>query len=497
MSFTSSRADGPQDTGAVWFIPLVLCATAAGLYLRVAGASNDLWVDEVWSLDLGLAAPSLASVFWGLSHDNSHTLNTVWLRLIGDGASPLLYRSPAILCGAATCLVAARLARRHGGPAAGVFAAVLFATGLLFVNYGSEARGYGPMMFGLLAAADALDEWTRGDRRAWVAVRLCGGLALASFSHLLALPAAAILGLIAAAALWRRTPEAAHLVAIVARLAALFGAGLAPATACFLAGVAVTGGFARHAHEPYSLAGHLTGLAANLQLFILPLWLPPGAAFLLGAGLFAVALTFVRRELRLAYIAAALGSAGLAALLQAEDPQYPRFHMPFSLVFALLIAIGFGEAWRMGGWRRGAVGALFAGAVLLNLAEVALLPERGRGQPRKAIEIMTQDGPATYLDLIEGSAALRLRHYINLDRRPLERILPADVCKRAIDWVVNTERRDQVTPIRRIDGPGCAADYEFVAYLWSGRVSGHPFTLYRRVANRGEAFDEAGRPAGQ
>jgi len=29
---------------------------------------NDFWVDEIWSLELGVSAPTWASVFWGISH---------------------------------------------------------------------------------------------------------------------------------------------------------------------------------------------------------------------------------------------------------------------------------------------------------------------------------------------------------------------------------------------------------------------------------------------
>lgn len=454
---------------------------------------NDLWLDETWSLMLGLSAPNAASVVWGLSHDNNHTLNTLWMRLMGDGAHPILYRAPSILLGTATCLVAARLARRQGGPEAGVFAAILFACGLLFVNYGSEARGYASMTFGLLVAADALDEWLRGDRRVRVGARLAGGLALASFSHLLALPTGAIMGAIAAAVLWRILGPSVRFLAAVERLALLFLAGLGPAAACFIAGILATGAFARHSHAPYTLADHLDGLVANLKLFIIPLWLPIEVALPAGVVLLAGASAFVRRELRLVYLAGALATAAIALVLQAPDPMYPRFHFPFSLVSAMLIAVGFGGAWRKGGWRRGTVATLFAGAVLLNVAEVGLLPERGRGQPQKAIEMMTRDGPSTYSDLIGASAPLRLTYYIKHSQKQLERIDLADFCGRPPDWVMDSERPEDVEPIRRISAPDCTLEFRLVEYFWTGRASGHPLSVYRRVNSPAPVTPEAAR----
>jgi len=466
-------------------MPLVLCATAAGLCFRIAGAMNDLWLDETWSLELAASAPSAASVFWGLSHDNNHTLNTLWMRLVGEGAHSILYRAPPIFFGTAACLVAARLARRHGGPEAGVFAAILFASGLLFVNYGSEARGYGPMAFGLLVAADALDEWLRGDTRLRVGARLAGGLALASFYHLLALPAGAIMGAIAAVALWWRMGPSVRCLGAVARLALLFFAGLAPAAACFIAGIIVTGDFARHSNAPYTFEGHLDGLVTNLKLFIIPLWLPFEVALLAGAVVLIGASAFVRRELRLVYVAGVLATGAIAGIVQAPDPHYPRFHFPFSLMFAMLVAVGFAGAWKMGGWRRATVATLFAGAVLLNVAEISLLPERGRGQPRQAVEIMASDGPSTYIDLFKARAPLQLAYHIRQSRKQLEEIELADFCARLPEWVMDSELPEDVKPTRRIAAPDCAMDYRLVEYLWTGRASGHPLSIYRRMRPAG------------
>ena len=58
--------------------PLVV---AAGL-VRLAAASNEFWLDEVWSLFIALDAKSAWRLFT-VRHDNNHILNTLYLRAIG------------------------------------------------------------------------------------------------------------------------------------------------------------------------------------------------------------------------------------------------------------------------------------------------------------------------------------------------------------------------------------------------------------------------------
>lgn len=442
---------------------------------------NDFWVDEIWSLELGVSASTWASVFWGISQDNNHPLNTLWMRLIGPEGSSLMHRLPPVVFGSAATYVAARLTRRHAGPAAGVAAAILFATGLLFVNYGSEARGYGAMILGLLVAMDAVDEWVRGVRNRWTSARICGGLAVASLSHLLAVPAAAILSAVGSAALWMNAGAASLALPAVMRLGLHFAVGIVPAVAAFIAGVAITGSFTRHSHEPYTVERHLEGLALNLQLFVVPLWLPWPWALTVGAGLVLAALMVIRPGLRAAYAGGIFATALIAAAAQAPDPQYPRFHIAFSIAVALLCALGVGAAWTRGGLARAAAVILFSGVIFLNLIESLLLSERGRGQPRAAISIMTRDGPATYFDAIEGSAPRRLRYYIEQDAKPLTRVTLSTFCEAPPDWLLDSQTPQDVTQTRRFGPPGCEADFALVTYLWTGRVSGHPFSIYRRM----------------
>lgn len=126
---------------------IVLLGTA----LRLAGASGDLALDEIWTFQLLGRIDSIDQIFWRISHDNNHYLNSVYLYLVGPDASPLLARSLSIALGAAAIFAAAAFNARHGTLAA-LATALLFAMSFPMVTYGSEARGYmGLVLFTILA----------------------------------------------------------------------------------------------------------------------------------------------------------------------------------------------------------------------------------------------------------------------------------------------------------------------------------------------------------
>jgi len=66
MRPVSRPAFAPSDPP--WFAPFVWSAVVVGAGLRASAAMNDFWVDEIWSLELGVSAPTWASIFWGISH---------------------------------------------------------------------------------------------------------------------------------------------------------------------------------------------------------------------------------------------------------------------------------------------------------------------------------------------------------------------------------------------------------------------------------------------
>ncbi len=140
----------------------VLGLTFVGLLLRLFCARGDLWLDEIWSLQNLANIHGIGDIFWGISQDNNHYLNSLWLWLVGPNAPPVLIRLEAVICGTLTIPIAARLCGRAGA-AAGLAGAALTAGSDLFVHYGSEARGYAGLLLMIFVAAEALERFLESD----------------------------------------------------------------------------------------------------------------------------------------------------------------------------------------------------------------------------------------------------------------------------------------------------------------------------------------------
>lgn len=174
---------------------LIAVAVAVGLLLRIVAACDNLWLDEIWSLLFVRNLEQPFAVFYAVSHDNNHFLNTFWLALVGPDRSALLIRAPAIVFGALTVAAAARLGYRRG-PYVAFVTTLLFAVAYPMVHYGSEARGYAGL---ILATVIAIDAFERALVNPEGRDRIILGVAIGfgTLSHLTMIMPAAILGMVA------------------------------------------------------------------------------------------------------------------------------------------------------------------------------------------------------------------------------------------------------------------------------------------------------------
>jgi len=138
-----------RSTGRVALV-FVVSIILAGAALRIVASFDAFWLDEIWSWRLAQLAGSFGGVL-RLAHDNNHQLNTLWIRLLGPDAPWPLYRLLALVSSVGTIALAARLAGQRFDVEA-VFASALVAFSLYFTAFGSEARGYAPMLFFALLA---------------------------------------------------------------------------------------------------------------------------------------------------------------------------------------------------------------------------------------------------------------------------------------------------------------------------------------------------------
>jgi hypothetical protein len=470
---------------------------ALGVLLRVACARGDLWVDEIWTLELVAPLRDGFAVFRDISHDNNHFLNSLWMYLLGQDAPPLLYRLPSILFGGLSILVAGRIGARQS-PAAGLVAAFLVAFAFPFVNYGSEARGYGALILAMLVAYDALDRAlpllgrpesrTELTRLGWIMGAAAG---FGAFSHLemfLGMATLALAGLAGAVAFGANTGRAARLGA-AARLFVPSALLMLPAVA------AVAAGMARHGvtigaltHFDGGFATGYGGLVAALAG--LPAATPGWLALALALGLLvlaAVAGWLTRAQALFAFVSL----VAVPALIFLADPpnqQYPRYYLVFGALLAPLAAAAAAGLWTRP-WGRPAV---VAGAALFLLGQagpLSALARHGRGEVSPLVALMAQAKTPSYASQIKRSPQYVVDYYarragIVLTRTPM----PFD-CGQVPDFYLVGVPLDFAIAEEKtaLGTERCRTDYVAVADAPGSALSGMHWRLFHRADKGADA----------
>jgi hypothetical protein len=134
---------------------------AVGVVVRVFAAHNDLWFDEVWTLQLlRERVHSFGDVFTNVKHDNNHHLCSLWMWLAGQNASALVYRLPSVLASIGTIVLAGLIGLRQSR-IEGCIAVILTSWSYLLIHFGTEARGYSLAIFFALLAWYALQQFEK------------------------------------------------------------------------------------------------------------------------------------------------------------------------------------------------------------------------------------------------------------------------------------------------------------------------------------------------
>ncbi|NUQ17429.1 MAG: hypothetical protein HOP95_03095 [Sphingomonas sp.] len=368
----------------------------AGLALRLVAAHGGLWTDEAWSVIYATQARDPAGVFLRINHDNNHHLYSLWLQAIGPAASPLLARAPATVAGSLSIIAAALLAGRRSA-AAGIVAALLFAVAPMFVDFGSEARGYAMMLLAalltLLLVADAVDGRPARGASWWLA-----GLALfGMFSHMtMAAP-------VALAALWfyleRRAqagPENA-LPGTLRLMAPALGTTAAVVVFVFTAGALSATGFRLGGYEPFAL-GHYTAALDDLALWSAGFSAPWPWVVPLALGAVAVMVAYKRPEwlgsrarlYALLIIAVPLG----AGLVRSGNSEFARYYTASAIGLLLLISDWIARGLKDRQAVRAAAALLLVVLAGVGLYRDSLLIGADRGSPARPVADMAALAPS-------------------------------------------------------------------------------------------------------
>ncbi len=455
----------------------VAALTAAGFLLRLLCARGDLWLDEIWSIQNLEHIRNVGGIFWGISQDNNHILNSLWLWFVGPNATPVVIRFEAVVLGTLTIPVAARLCARSG-PVAAVAGAALVAGSVLFVHYGSEARGYAGLILMIFVAAEVLETFLENpnDHRS----RLAFGLAVAfgTLFHLTMLTAAFTLVIATLARIYFATRSPRRLALAAVDLAIPAALGALPALGFLVAGVLNTHKIQLGDQVPFSFARLAHGLCtlyeATLGLpYDLPIWLAAAAAIVLTVA----ALFVVAPERRILPLACLVLPPVLAALVSLPNVHIARFHLIGAVGLVILFGDVMARLW---------TARHFAFVVVIGLAlaignglHVAQLLALGRGDYQKIVARMESAGSATYGSNMPAELGRTLRFY---DRRSaLTQVGAADWCERPPDWFILSDDPAGEAAHRSFGPPRCAASFDLDMVMQPAPLSGLRLALYRRA----------------
>jgi hypothetical protein len=116
------------------------------LVIRMRAAMNDLWMDEIWSVELVGELHSALGVFTQTHHDNNHYLNSLFIYFLGQHGDWSGYRILSEAAGMGTIVLAWFIGLRRDRWTA-FFSMFLVSFSYVAILYSSEARGYASLVF--------------------------------------------------------------------------------------------------------------------------------------------------------------------------------------------------------------------------------------------------------------------------------------------------------------------------------------------------------------
>ena len=447
-------------------------ALLLGAALRVRGAQGDLWLDEIWSLQLVELLREGRFLVESLAVDNNHYLNTLFLLLVGPDAHTLVLRSFSILLSLAAVPVAGYALRRAGPP--GVISAMtVFASAYLFVNYGSEARGYAGLILATLLAIVLVERGLEKPERP--VVTALGIVAVTGFLFQpIMLLSLGILGLWALWVSWRASGDIKRSVQATWRLFMPAFAGLLPVAVLIGGAIFRSGTYLIAAKTPFSLANFLEGYAGLIRALLGVPHAVPDFAILAVPLVTLIAAGIILRSTRVSLGVIALVLVPLVVLIaRPPNVQFPRYYLPSGIVFCLLLAELFAAAWSRGvSWRVVAI-ALAVAIGLGNASEIAKLFHYGRGDPLPAMRRIATAHQAVLLNVRDHVVIAFLGRRYGVEVTTVE---PAELCQKRPTFLLTS---DQDAPERiTLNQPGCTAAFqrESTTPFWG--LSGLAWTLY-------------------
>ena len=382
-------------------LAIAVASFVVGAVVRVLAAQNDLWFDEVWTLQLlRERVHSFGDVFTNLKHSNNHHLCSLWMWLVGQNASALVYRLPFVLASIGTVALAGFIGARRSW-LEGCIAVILTSWSYLLIHFGTEARGYSLAIFFAMLAWYALQQFE--ERRSWIwTIVFWSAVVLGFLAHLEFVICFAGL---AAWALWRLARHRSKWRQGVLDLFALFTVPVVLLLAFYFVAIRgmEVGGGPEYQVTPllietasYMFGGPASGAAAGI------------AALLAVASIYVVLVYLMfERDDRWIFYAVVIVVPLVVIAIQRPEQLYVRY-LVISVAMSLLLLSSAYAATLRRGFAELAIGlALFALYVTGNAANTVNLLRFGRGQYLAALLFMeTHSNDKTVLITSTSSAGL-------------------------------------------------------------------------------------------
>jgi hypothetical protein len=451
---------------------------AVGAAVRVLAAHNDLWVDEVWTLQLlREGVHSFGDVFTNIKHSNNHHLCSLWMWLVGQNASALVYRLPSVLASIGTIVLAGLIGLRQSR-LEGCIAVILTSWSYLLIHFGTEARGYSLAIFFALLAWYALQQFE--ERRSWIwIIVFWSAVVLGFLAHLEF--AICFAGLFAWA-LWRFVRYRPKWRQTVLDLFALFTVPVALLLAFYFVAIRgmEVGGGPKYQVTPlliktasYMLGGPASDAAAGVTALL-------AVAAIYGV---LVYLMFERDDHWIFYAVVIVAPLGLIAILL-PVPLSVRYFMISVAASLVLLSSGYAALLRRGVAGRSLGLTLLAVFVAGNAVNTGNLLRFGRGQYLAALRFMERNSDGREV-VITSDHDFRNGMLVNYYKRHLARpdsiryANGAALNEYGTDWLILhrfelSERPDQVTDVYR-------NTYQLVKIYRYSDLSGWNWLLYHNL----------------
>jgi hypothetical protein len=479
-------------------LAIAIASVAVGIVVRIFAARNDLWFDEVWTLQLlRERVHSFGDVFTNLKHDNNHHLCSLWMWLVGQNASPLLYRLPSLLASIGTILLAGLIGLRQSR-LEGCLAVILTSWSYLLIHFGTEARGYSLCIFFALLAWYALQQFEdsvaggadSGRAWAWIII-FWNAVVLGFLAHLEF--AFCFAGLVAWA-LWRCIRYRSKWRQTVLDLFTLFTVPVLLVLVFYFVSIRgmEIGGTDKYRLWPlllktasYMLGGHGSGVAAGVTAL----------ATVAGLCVALIYLLFQRDDRWVFYAVVIVAPLAVIAILWREQ-LHIRYLMISVAMSLLLFSSACAATLRRGITKLAIALGLLALYMTGNAANTSNLLRFGRGQPLAALLFMESNSNNKRV-LITSSADLGIGMLVNYYKNYLDRpedlqyvdqkTLKEDYVRTngfslGAEWLVLYRDNLTIQPARVTDEYGNR--YQLVSIYRGSDLSGSNWLLYHNL-NRG------------